>query len=71
MAFVVNEPIERIRLFMTFRGQRSSLVTHWLTVSGDLSSNPGGGEKCSSLIFESQSHDCLKPSNKFMIMQNS
>ena len=34
------------------------MVTHWLLVPGDCGSNSGGGEKLTSFVFESRSHDC-------------
>ena len=52
-------------------GQRSFLVAHWLTIPGDLGSNPSGGEKISSFIFEFWSHDCHVPLNYFMILLDS
>ena len=39
--------------FKLRRGRCSSLEAHWLLVPGDHSSNPGGGEYCSSFVFES------------------
>ena len=37
---------------------KTSLVVHWLSGSGDCRSNPVGGEYFSSFGFESRSHDC-------------
>ena len=42
---------------------KSSLVAHWLLVTGDHGSNHNGVEHFSSFIFESQSLDCHLPLN--------
>ena len=41
----------------------SSLKAHWLSVLGDSGSNPGGGEKISSFVFELPFLDACLPLN--------
>ena len=40
------------------KGSTKLLEALWLLAPGDYGSNPSGGEKFSSFIFKSQSHDC-------------
>ena len=48
-----------------------SFVAHWVSVPGDSSSNPGGGEKFSSRVFEAGSRDCHLPTNYEICHTNS
>ena len=67
MFFKLNGPVltqnsKNVLLFTKqVRGQLSSMIAHLLSVPVDHNSNPGGGEKISPFVLESQSHDWCLP----------
>ena len=60
---VFGEEQELVIKYFVWSLLRSSLVTHWLLIPGDLVSNPGGEKNISSFVFELPSHDCCIPLN--------